>query len=195
VSPRRVGADEAKRRFWRQFERRWGARAGVRPIAVFDPRPDRLLPTLKLVELGKEGAHAGLCKPIKERPLEDYPAELDSQMEFKEPQFILRNIPRVEKIVDDWLEFDHSRVMVRDWHGLVEAVHRQRYAAPELLGELNVARVAAYREGIRQLFFRADWSRHFCAELNRKLDGPVWKYDPDKPTEELPPGATRLREV
>jgi hypothetical protein len=117
-------------------------------------------------------------------------------MELKEPQFILRNIPRVEKFPDEWLEFDHSRVMVRDWHGLVQEVHRQRYAPPALLDELNLDRVTAYREGVRQLFFRADWSRHFCAELNKTLDGPVWKYDPDRPPGEEPPeGAARLRDA
>lgn len=181
LSPRRSGRDGQKRGFWRAYERRWGQQAVVRPFPIFDPRPDRLLPSLHLVRLADSGARPGLIKAVKERPADQYPPELEGQMEYKEPQFILRNIPRVERYPDDRLEFDRSRVMARDWHGLVQAVHSQRYARPEFLGELNLARVMAYREGVRRLFFETDWTRHFSAELNRAIDGPLWRYDPDAP--------------
>lgn len=186
LAPRRAGRDEQKRGFWRAIERRWGQRAAVRPIPILDPRPDRLLRSLQLVRQADSGARPGLIKAVKERSADQYPAELAGQLECLEPQFILRNIPRVERFTEERLEFDRSRLMARDWHGLVAAVHAQRHAPPVLIDELNMARVAAYRDGVRRLFFETDWTRHFGAELRRVVDGPLWRYDPDAPGQDAP---------
>ena len=182
LSPRRTGGDERKRRFWRELDRRWGDHAPVRLLPLLDPRPDRLLASLPLEKIAA-GASAGLVRPVKERPIEEYPAELDTQMEFKEPQYFLRNIPRVERIPDDPLEFDRTALFVRDWHAVVQAVHRQRREPVQLIEELNEARVREYRQGTRRLFFQTDWTRHFGKELAATVDGPLWKYDPDAPKE------------
>lgn len=169
--------------FWRRLDRRSGAHTPIRAheSVRLDPRPDRILAVLLAARTAESGAGAGIVKPIRERRPDEYPAGLENQLENKEAQAFLRNIPRVERELDDRLEFDHSRVVRRDWHDLVRAVHVIRREPLQLLDEMNLHRVSAYREETRRLFFESDWTRHFGAELARTIDGPLWRYDADAP--------------
>lgn len=205
---------DGKRRFWRCLLGRWGGFSRgeaaprhafgaywrrrhwlqerepvLRPVEAPPSHIERLLAALHAIEAA-ENRTAILREPT-ERPLEDYPPELEKKMERREPQFFLRNIPRAEKFLDDE-EYDRIRTMDRAWVDELERVRKPRYVPPELLDEMNLERVIAYRRDNRQLFCYEDWTRYFGRELKRTINVAVWRYDPNVPPKEEEAGEEGL---
>lgn len=155
----------------------------ARLLQPFDPQPDRLLATLELANRDLAGALPRGAREIKPKRKEDYPSELTSQMEHREAQFFLRNIPRLERFPEEELPFDRRSIALGSLHDALEAVRGARYEPPVLVEVFNLAHVKAYRRGIRRAFYEDDWTRRFGRELREKLRVPVWRYDADAPPE------------
>ena len=195
-----------KRGFWRSVCRRWGAldpgasdlddsfpaRVTPRPLASrrpaepyrvpwLDPRPDRLLDILHAAPGGEAPEQAGVIRAIRPMPEEDYPVELDRQLDLREPQFILRNTPRAERLEETALPFDRSSAGGWTWRELLAEMSSGRYEPPNLGTDAGSAQAAEYRRDMRQLFFLNDWTRYFGREIKENHRGPMWAYDPDQP--------------
>ncbi len=111
---------------------------------------------------------------------EDYPEALERRLGDLEPQFFLRNVPRAELHTDD-VEFEHLalRAQGEDAHAAALAP----LPPPAFPDQTSARRLLAHREEMRQLFFHADWTRHFGHELKAKLAErrrAIWTYDPEK---------------
>jgi len=122
--------------------------------------------------------------PVRPMSEEEYPPELTQRMEALEPQFTLRNVPRVEYYADEELELDRSQGWQRDRMALLDEIRMQRYRPPALFAEQALEEIRAYRRRIRQLFLQMPWERHFCRELKEELAErriALWNYDPEAP--------------
>lgn len=125
----------------------------------------------------------GAVKPVRARPKEDYPPQLEEQMKELERQFILRNLGRMvrDEDPDEPLPFTTEVVERPKIGGLLEGAKMQRHEQAELLGEMNIDRVRAELAWRREFQRQLDWSRLFSADSRVDFKGPAWKFDPDDP--------------
>lgn len=169
--------------------RAFGERVGVRPPRVaddrggmpcmrpMDPRPERMI---DLDELERIAAFQGLRPDVREKPDHEYPVELEEAMRDCEPQFILRNLDRVERDADpdDPLEYERERFAYGlDVEGADEARHLE-FERPTFLERLNVDRVRERLAWRRWLYDEVEWEQHFCREIKEEAPGPLWKHGP-----------------
>ncbi len=105
--------------------------------------------------------------------------KLEEAMEHRSPQFVLRNIPRVERPVDEWLLFTKTPDPRPDQASLLDDVREARHLAPVLLDRFSVEVVADYRATSRRWMCDEDWTRYFSRELKSDAKGPLWQYDPN----------------
>jgi len=105
--------------------------------------------------------------------------KLDERLEHKTPQFVLRNIPRVQREVDPWIEYKVTPDARPDQARLLDAVREARYEAPALVERFSVQVVRDALEASDRWLHREDWTRYFCRERKEDARGPLWKQDPD----------------
>lgn len=115
------------------------------------------------------------------RRMMEPPADLQGRLEHKTPQFFLRNIPRVERWVDDEPSFQVVEVRDREAERMLADLRSLRYEPPAFLSEWNITLVNELRALLRRLFFEEDWTRRFGRELKERVRGPLFRYDPDAP--------------
>jgi len=118
------------------------------------------------------------------RRMVEPPQNLDGLLEHKTPQFFLRNIPRIERFVEDSPEFEVTEVRDREAEETLKSLRQMRYRRPEFLTEWNLERVTEFRKLWRRLFFEEDWTRRFGRELKEHVRGPLFRYDPDAPAQD-----------
>jgi hypothetical protein len=106
-------------------------------------------------------------------------SKLDEAMEHRSPQFVLRNIPRVERPVDEWLEFTKTPDARPDQAHLLDDVRDARHLPPVLLDRFGVDVVREYRATTLRWTRDEDWTRYFSRELKNDAKGPLWQYDPN----------------
>jgi|GEM_PF-3048906 len=111
-------------------------------------------------------------------------AKLDEHLEQRSPQFFLRNIPRIERIVDEWLEFTITPNARPDQAHLLDEARQARLERPELLETFSVEVVKEYRATAVRWMRHEDWTRYFSRELKDDAQGPLWRHDPNAPRED-----------
>ncbi len=167
--------------FLAQFD---GVRAGrawdegpIQPIESLDTGPAE---KLDLDELERLARFHGVVPRPREMRDDEYPDDLIEHISEREPPFVLRNLPRVER--EHWeegdMELDRHRTLV----GFrAEGAIREPFVhePPRLLGEMTLDVFLAERSWARWLKDEARWERHFSRELKGTVDGPMWRYDPD----------------
>jgi hypothetical protein len=108
------------------------------------------------------------------------PDGMDSQMEQKVPQFFLRNTLRAERVVEDELPLEVVATRDREAERQLAELRTLRYRPPELLQRWNIDHVTWLRAFLKQILFDEDWRRRFGRELKETVQGPLFKYDPDR---------------
>ena len=106
--------------------------------------------------------------------------KLDERLEHKTPQFVLRNIPRVQREVDPWIEYTVTPDARPDQARLLDAVREARYEAPTLVERFSVQVVREALDASDRWMHREDWTRHFSRELKENARGPLWRHDPNE---------------
>lgn len=148
--------------------RRWDR--AIKPISR--GQPDRWDYFLTLSE--QQLLHSLTASLAKESG-ELVPAETERSLERREAQFFLRNIPRVERYVDDHdLPFEGKVVFDRSWQQDIESTRKLKYAPPELLGVWSVFTIVEWQERHRKYIWGMDWTDHYGLKdvdaLKRKRD-------------------------
>jgi hypothetical protein len=155
----------------------------ITPIAPLDTGLDKLVDLDALERL--QGWKGALLPPT---PMADdkYPDDLVDRLKEREPPFVLRNLPRVERLVDPDAKLETERIAVT--MGLAAAGDRPvvRVDPPELLGATSLDAVRERHSFLRWYMRGIRWPRHFSKELRETWEGPFWRYDPDAP----PPAST-----
>ncbi|MGM0574458.1 MAG: hypothetical protein ACQEXJ_01815 [Myxococcota bacterium] len=148
--------------------------AAITPTEPIDTRADRLV---DLDELEAIASWQGLRKAPREMRDDDYPSDLEGAMEEREPQFILRNIPRVERYADpeERLGYEHDRIQYGFHVEGVDEARTYRHEPPELLEEMNLDVVRAQLRWRRWYSDEACWERYFSREIREKTQGPLWR--------------------
>jgi len=113
------------------------------------------------------------------RRMMEQPAGLDAGLEHKTPQFFLRNVSRTEHSLEDRPEFEMVATRDHEDEARVADLLRMRYRPPSMLQKWNIEEVVRVRRMFRRLLFADDWTRHFGRELKERIQGPLFKYDPD----------------
>lgn len=139
---------------------------------AFEP-PDPIRPMREVVER----AFSEQAPP--EPSLFEVDARVERALEICTPQYFLRNIPRTERVVEDWLEFEREAQERRDYEALLDEVRRARVEPPELIARWGFEELRDWVAEHRRLFVDTEWTRHFGRELAKDLTGPIWRYDPD----------------
>jgi hypothetical protein len=114
-----------------------------------------------------------------EAPQFERASAVDGQLEQHTAQFTLRNIPRVERMVEDRLEFERTATERLAVDGLLDEVRNARHEAPDMLEPWSVKEIVAARETSAMWMKEKDWTRYFGREVLRDVKGPRWRYDPD----------------
>jgi len=108
------------------------------------------------------------------------PSGMDSQMGQKVPQFFLRNTRRAERVVEDELPLEVVAIRDREAELQLAELRALRYRPPELLQRWNIESVLWLRGFLKRVLFEEDWRRRFGRELKETVQGPLFKYDPDR---------------
>ncbi len=148
------------------------------PEAFEGPRSMEDLPLYRMAHRVLKAARRLRGREFPRRMVEP-PPDLGGRLEHKTPQFFLRNVPRVERFVEDEPEFEVKRVRDIEAERVVQRLRALRYEPPAFLTEWNMARVVELRALMRRLFFEDDWTRRFGRELKERVRGPLFRYDPD----------------
>lgn len=148
------------------------------PEAFEGPRSMEDLPLYRMARWVLKTARRLRGREFPRRMLEP-PPDLGGLLEHKTPQFFLRNIPRVERSLEDEPAFEVTRVRDLEAERVVQKLRALRYEPPAFLTEWNLARVVEVRALLRRLFFEEDWTRRFGRELKERVRGPLFRYDPD----------------
>ena len=152
-------------------------RGPIQPIEPLDHGADT---KLDIDGLERLAAFHGVAKRPRLMRDDEYPDALVEQMTEREPPFVLRNLPRVERetFEESGGELERHRTLV----GVrAEGVERDPLPdlTPALLDDMTLAVFAAERRKSRWLRDEAQWNRYFCKELKDVVVGPMWRYDPD----------------
>lgn len=163
-------------------------RQPIEPIEPLDTTIDQLVDFEALEKLTQ---WQGFFRAPTTMPEDKYPVEMEERMGEREPQFVLRNLARVEKHADP-----DERLAVEP-HGLsfglpdeVTSAARTlaEHSAPELLPELNGDVVRERQTWMRWLRTTARWDSFFGAEVKRSIDGPQWRQGPNDGEDERTAG-------
>lgn len=157
------------------FVPRWLRRLPAPPSAPTADRTTRLLRSLPAVQALE---HPLASPPLPASP-PAAPGERDERLAELEPQFILRNLLRLERDAEDELPFEirpHTHPMSERGGS---PLRRDPYRPPELPALRGERVMAEARRATRRWFHDADWRRYFGRELRERIEGPVWRYDPD----------------
>jgi len=106
------------------------------------------------------------------------PGDLEGKMEEVTPQMTLRPIPRVEKVVEDELTFEHEEGL-----STLQDTDIAQKSTAEALSPVdpgfsdisNLEIMLAHRKFHQRLLHRTQWSEHLGADIERKEEGPRWK--------------------
>jgi hypothetical protein len=154
-------------------------RSPIQPMRPIDTRIDRLVDLEALARLAE---WKGVVRPTRPMKAEAVPGAAVDQMKECEPQFILRNLDRVERDTDLKEPLPHTRVALKAGIHAVEplAPSGRLFRRPELLEGTSLERVAQHQRAWRKLRDDEEWERRFCKEIREFHKGPLWAYDPDK---------------
>lgn len=163
--------------------RPWMERPGPRPLEPIDTQADKLVDFDALEALA---SFRGLFKvPVEMHP-DNYPSSIQDQMRELEPQFILRNLGRVERMNEGQkrLPVERHRPAPGIDIDAIAQLRLARYESPELLDETNLDVVSGLTAFRRRLYRDVRWERHFSREIREDFEGPMWRYQPpeDAPT-------------
>ena len=163
-----------------------GDRVGIKPLKPIDTRADKFL---EIDELEKLAAFHGLFRAPVEQSQDDYPEHIEEALGNVEAQFILRNLARAVRMVDPderlELEFvDSGRTNIAT--ALTDS-RSAKIERVELLEEMTPQLVGNHRSFIKNLYDDTAWERHFSREIKETITGPIWRYDPDAPTDDDAP--------
>jgi len=169
--------------------RPWMDRPGPRPLEPIDTHADKFVDFDVLEALA---SFRGLFKlPVEMHP-DNYPSSVQDQMRELEPQFILRNLGRVERMDEGQgrLPLQHDRPAPGIDIDAIAELRSARYEPPELLEETNLDVVSSLTAFRRHLYRDVRWERHFSREIREDFDGPMWRYEPppEEPAEAPPHG-------
>lgn len=157
--------------------RPWMERPGPTPLEPIDTRADKLVDLDALEALA---SFRGLFKAPVEMHPDSYPSAVQDQMRQLEPQFVLRNLGRVERVDEGQGRLPMKRD--RPAPGIdIDAVARlrlARYEPPTLLEETNLDFVTGLTAFRRHLVREVRWERHFSREIREDFEGPMWRYQP-----------------
>ncbi len=152
------------------------------PEGFEGPRTMEDLPLYRMARRVWKATRRFRAREFPRRMMEP-PPDLGRRLEHKTPQFFLRNIPRVERSVEDKPEFTVVQVRDRQAERVITDLRSLRYEPPAFLTEWNLDKVMELRALLRRLFFEEDWTRRFGRELKERVRGPLFRYDPDAPQE------------
>ncbi len=164
-----------KRSFWGPLMKP----QGFRPDFTLDPFTIRVFDDDHLDELEN---WAGL---YQEPYVQEQPLAVEEALYENVPQFILRNLDRVEKDAwpdDLWWEYKEVRDLPHEL-GLDEIRTMSFVERPELLESFNQADLDDFQRQHQELFWHTDWSE-LRFRGGRKVEPP-----PSKPTEGRPSNA------
>lgn len=105
---------------------------------------------------------------------------VDDQLDQRTPQFFLRNIPRLERMVEDRMEFVHAPSERLAVAGLLDEVREARHESPNMLEVRSVKAIVEARDSSALWMKQKDWTRYFGKEVLKDVKGPRWRYDPDR---------------
>lgn len=156
----------------------WFENCQIAEFVPLDTRADKLVDLDKLAELTE---FEGLIRRPTVMAEEDYPFNVSEAMRELEPQFVLRNLARVERLGDpeDQLPFEREKFEAGLNEDPFAEVRAQRYTPPEWLEDMNLGRVIENRSFMKGLYHETNWERHFSREIKADHAGPMWTYDPD----------------
>ena len=159
-----------------------GERPGMRPVEPIDTRADKFVDVEALEKLA---SFHGLYRPPIEQPEDAYPEHIQEALGNVEAQFILRNLSRTVRDTDpdEPLEVevvDSGRTNIAT--ALVET-RTAKIDRVTLLEEMTPQVVGKHRAFIKTLYDDTPWTKHFSRELKETIEGPLWKYDPDAPSD------------
>ena len=123
----------------------------------------------------------GSVVPHRPRDPEDYPTEVSDALENCEPQFILRNLARMDRWgdPDEPLELEAMEVPyglpAPDSGGLLDF----QPASPDL--DLSVDIFAQRKLETRWLVDELAWETRFSKEIKENHQGPMWRAALDEP--------------
>ncbi len=157
--------------------RTWFDRSRIQPIEPLDSGADRIV-NYEALEAMMDWQ--GLVRRPRPMPKDAYPSEIEEAMQHREPQFILRNLGRVEKEVDpdEPLPLDRRPLPIGAALDGLDSAKDVRHEPPQLLDEMTVD-VFSEQHGVMRRLYREPWNRRFSKELRADHTGPMWSYDPD----------------
>ncbi|TNF38481.1 MAG: hypothetical protein EP329_00285 [Deltaproteobacteria bacterium] len=160
--------------------RTWYDRCRVEPLEPIDTGVDK---RIDLDAIVKKGGWQGSVKAPREKTREEYPLELEEQMREVERQFILRNIGRYELFVnpDEPMPFDHDRFDKPSIDAAMAEARDYQHEPPELLAALSLDAVREEIDWRRRFTREMRWNRRFGAEVQKHVQTPLWKFDPEDP--------------
>jgi len=160
--------------------RTWFDRCEVEALEPIDTGVDKRIDLDAIVE---KSGWQGSVKSPREKTREEYPLELEEQMREVERQFILRNIGRYEMFVDpdEPLPFEEDRIDKPSIESAMSEARDYQHEAPELLDTLSLDAVRSEIDWRRRFTRVMQWNRRFGAEVQKHVQTPLWKYDPEDP--------------
>lgn len=160
--------------------RTWFDRCRIEALEPIDTGVDKRIDLDAIVE---RSGWEGSVKSPREKTREEYPLEVEEQMREVERQFILRNIGRYEMFVDpdEPLPLEEDRIDKPSIESLMADARDYAHEPPELIDELSLDAVR-HELGWRRRFTRElRWNRRFGAEVQKHVQIPLWRYDPEDP--------------
>ena len=148
------------------------------PLSRFQPMEVGSVHMIDPEALEARRSWQGSVAVHREREPSDYPSEMTDAMQVCEPQFILRNLGRVER----WGEPDEALALeaLEVPYGLPPTREGElldfQPASPDL--KLSAERLLERKREDRWLFRELSWETRFCRELKESLSGPLWRYIP-----------------
>ena len=148
-------------------------------LARFKPPPERSHHVIdpEVIE-GRETWQGSVAVHRPAAP-EDYPSEVSDALENCEPQFILRNLARMDLWgdPDEALELEQTEIS----YGLpaVETTGPLDFqpATPAL--ELSIELILERRRLNRWLYRELAWETRFSKEIKANHQGPLWRANPE----------------
>ena len=154
------------------------------PLSSFEPMDAGAVRMIDPEALEARRSWQGTVAVHREQEPSEYPSEMTDAMQICEPQFILRNLGRVER----WGETDEALGLeaLEVPYGLPPTPEGRLLdfepAVPDL--KLSIERLVERRREDRWLFRELPWETRFCRELKESLSGPLWRYIPGEEEEE-----------
>ncbi|MEE2779597.1 MAG: hypothetical protein VYE15_03670 [Myxococcota bacterium] len=149
-------------------------------LARFKPPKERDVHLIDPEVIASRQSWQGSVVPHRPRDPEDYPTEVSDALENCEPQFILRNLARMDRWgdPDEPLELEMMEVPyglpAPESTGLLDF----QPASPDL--DLSVDVLRQRKRETRWLMDELAWETRFSKELKESHVGPMWRAEPDE---------------